>query len=288
MIESRQTARARSGAPVIRAPVGSCDCHVHIIGSQGRYPLSELRAYTPSEASPQQYEQVLSALGMERIVVVQASVYGTDNRCTLDAVRHFGTQRCRGVVVVDPSITRTELQRMHDAGVRGARVNLVAPGGPRVDRLMDLARGIAELGWHLQVYLHGEALQHLAPLLGKLPVDVVIDHMGNIPAAWGVCHPSVTALRKLLDNGRTWVKLCGYRLSGTGYPYSDVAELATTLVHAAPHRCVWGTDWPHPALAGMLPDDGELLDALMQWVPTAALQRTVLVDNPARLYGFAS
>jgi D-galactarolactone isomerase len=273
--------------PKKRAPPDACDCHIHIIGPAARYPLSERRAYTPVDASIEQYEHLQSVLGTQRVVIVQPSVYGTDNRCTLDALAHFGAARCRGVAVVDPSVKTAELQRMHDAGVRGVRVNLVTAGGPSVDHLVRLADKIAPLGWHTQVYVRGEELPQLAPLLRALPTDVVIDHMGQTSSAWGNDHPAVTALRALLDNGRTWVKLCGYRSSSAGYPFTDVDPLATLLVASAPERCVWGTDWPHPSFAGTMPDDGELLDALMRWAPTPALQQAVLVDNPAVLYGFA-
>ena len=273
--------------PRVRAMPGACDCHIHIVGPADRYPLSERRAYTPHDASLAQYEQVQSVLGTERVVVVQASVYGTDNRRTLDALAHFGSRDSRGIVVIDPDLPMAELRRMHDLGVRGVRVNLVTPGGPPLDHLVSLSRKIAPLGWHVQVYLRGEDLPRLGPLLQDLPTDVVIDHLGQIPADWGVDHDAVATLRALLDGGRAWVKLCGYRSSSAGHPFADVDPLATLLVGAAPQRCVWGTDWPHPAFSGTMPDDGELLDALMRWAPTDALRRAVLVDNPAALYGFA-
>src|SRR5258706_6330674 len=286
MPESCQPPRTTIQPPARPAPPGSCDCHIHIIGPFASYPLGERRAYTPPAASLNQYEHVQAVLGAERVVVVQPSVYGTDNRCTLDALSHFGTQRSRGVVVIDPSIGDAEFRQMHEAGVRGVRVNLVTAGGPPVGHLTQLAAKIAPLGWHTQVYLNGEQLADLAALLPTLPTDVVIDHMGQIPAAWGVDHPAVIALRALLDGGRTWVKLCGYRSSTAGYPFDDVDPLAELLVNAAPERCVWGTDWPHPAFDATMPDDGELLDALMRWAPSSELQHRVLVDNPAALYGF--
>jgi predicted TIM-barrel fold metal-dependent hydrolase len=287
MHERCQPPRTAIQPPNKLAPPGSCDCHIHIIGPADEYPLSERRAYTPSEASLSQYEHVQTVLGTERAVIVQPSFYGTDNRCTLDALAHFGPQRSRGIAVIDPSIGDIELQQMHEAGMRGVRVNLVTAGGPPVDHLTRVAARIAPLGWHTQVYVNGAQLAELAPLLRSLPTDVVIDHMGQIPTAWGIDHPAVDALCALLDNGRTWVKLCGYRSSSAGYPFADVDPLAGRLVNAAPERCVWGTDWPHPSFASTIPDDGELLDALMRWAPTSTLQQRILVDNPARLYGFA-
>lgn len=287
MPERCQPARTTIQAPKKKAPPGACDCHIHIVGPVEHYPLSEQRAYTPAEASLSQYEHVQTILGTERVVVVQPSFYGTDNRCTLDALKHFGLQRSRGIAVIEPTVSDAELQNMHEAGIRGVRINLVTAGGPPVDHLTKMAERIAPLGWHTQVYVDGEQLAELALLLHRLPTDVVIDHMGHIPTAWGVGHPAVDMLCALLDNGRTWVKLCGYRSSSTGYPFADVDPLATRLVKAAPERCVWGTDWPHPSFESTLPDDGELLDALLRWAPTPALQQRILVDNPARLYGFA-
>jgi predicted TIM-barrel fold metal-dependent hydrolase len=287
MHERCQPPRTTIQPPKKRAPPDSCDCHIHIVGPVEDYPLSERRAYTPSEASIGQYEQVQTVLGTGRVVIVQPSFYGTDNRCTLDSLAHFGLQRSRGIAVVDPSISDAELQRMHDGGMRGVRVNLVTAGGPPIDHLTRIAARIAPLGWHTQVYVNGAQLPELAPLLRSLPTDVVIDHMGQIPTAWGVDHAAVDTLCALLQNGRTWVKLCGYRSSSAGYPFADVDPLATRLVNAASERCVWGTDWPHPSFESTMPDDGELLDALMRWAPTSTLQQRILVDNPARLYGFA-
>ncbi|CAG4899800.1 amidohydrolase family protein [Paraburkholderia gardini] len=282
-----QAARKSITHPMQKAPSKACDCHIHIIGPHDEFPLSPGRAYTPPEASIGQYENVQRVLGTERVVIVQASVYGTDNRCTLAALKHFGPQRARGVAVIDPSISDAELHTMHDAGVRGIRVNLVTPGGPPVSHLTTLAERIAPLGWHTQVFVNGTALPMLAPTLLSLPTDVVIDHLGHVPANWELSHPAFDALCALLDSGRVWIKVCAYRSSVAGYPFHDVDAAATSLIAHAPQRCVWGTDWPHPSFEGTLPDDGELLDAFMRWAPDPSIQQQVLVDNPARLYQFS-
>ena len=269
------------------APAGACDSHVHVIGPPDRYPLHPGRGYTPVEASLADYEVVRQTLGLDRVVIVQPSVYGTDNRCTLDAVAQLGPARCRGVVVIDESATDADLGRMHDAGIRGVRCNMVG-GAASIELLEALARRIAPLGWHVEFYASAEALLDFAPRLGRLPVDVVVDHMGAIPIAGGLAHPAVAALRGLLESGRGWVKLCGYRSSQAGHPFDDVAPLADLLVATAPQRCVWGTDWPHPAFHGPRPDAVDLFQALRRWVPSRAHQQAILVDNPALLYGFAS
>ncbi len=270
-----------------RAPAGACDSHVHVIGPTDRYPLHPGRGYTPAQASLADYETVRRALGLDRVVIVQPSVYGTDNRCTLDTVAQIGPQRCRGVVVVDEAATDAELARMNDVGIRGVRCNMVG-GGASIELLETLAHRIAPLGWHVELYASAEALVAFAPRLARLPVDVVVDHMGAIPTAWGLAHPAVAALRGLLESGRGWVKLCGYRSSSGGHPFDDVAPLAGLLVATAPQRCVWGTDWPHPVFDGPLPDAADLFQALQRWVPSRAHQRAILVDNPALLYGFTS
>jgi predicted TIM-barrel fold metal-dependent hydrolase len=191
-------------------------------------------------------------------------------------------------VVVDPQIGDAELRRMDDAGVRGVRFNLVTAGGLPADALPALARRIAPLGWHLQLFIEGEQLRAMAPMLRTLPVEIVVDHMGQIMTAAGVEAPAVGALLGLLDSGRAWVKLSGYRSSSAGYPVHDVAPLARHLIGRHGERCVWGTDWPHPGFDGTMPDDGELFDLLAQWAPDEAVRRRILVDNPAALYRFAA
>jgi predicted TIM-barrel fold metal-dependent hydrolase len=282
----QHTTPVPAGSPRERAPDGACDCHCHVFGPPDRYPLSPGRAYTPAEASLAGYKAIADALGLTRCVIVQPSVYGTDNRCTLDAVAALGPARARAVAVVDAGFDAAALRRLHEAGARGARFNAVSGNGTPLDQMATLAARIAPLGWHLQLYLDGADLPGLAPVLAELPVPVVIDHMGQVPTAKGVAHPDFQALLRLLSGGRAWVKLCGYRVSSAGQPFRDVAPQAKALIAAAPERCLWGTDWPHANFAGRV-DAGELLDLLGDWAPDAATRRRILVDNPATLYGFA-
>jgi D-galactarolactone isomerase len=272
--------------PKVKAPHGAVDCHFHIFGPDAQYPYVERRGYTPPEALIPHYEAMIAALGIERMVIVHPSVYGTDNRCSLDAMATFGRDRCRMVAVLDEQVSDAELKRMDAAGVRGIRFNLINVGGPSRDIMETMVRRVAPLGWHLQVYVEGEQLPELAPIFARLPVPVVVDHMGQIMTGWGMNHPAVIALQHLIDSGQGWVKLCGYRCSSAGYPYGDVVPLARTLIGTAAERCVWGTDWPHPNIEGTMPDDGELLDLLTEWAPTAAIRHKILVENPATLYGF--
>lgn len=269
-----------------RAPRGSCDSHLHIIGPTDRFPLSASRSYTPCEASVEEYRRVQRTLGTERLVIVQASVHGTDNACMLDALQRFGFASARGIAVIDPDVPDATLERMNALGVRGVRFNRVTRGGPPLQAMVDVARRIAPLGWHVQLYVAGEQLPELRATLERLPVDVVLDHLAGLRPEWPRDDPARAALDGLLADGRTWIKLCGYRSSMQGHPFDDVGPIATELVANHADRCVWGTDWPHPAFERAMPHDGELLDALMRWAPEPAQQRRILVDNPARLYGF--
>jgi len=272
-------------APKQQAPSLTCDCHFHIFGPYDRYPLDAGRTYTPPAALVPQYLAMADTVGIGRMVVVQASVYGTHNEVTLDAVQQFGLHRARAVAVIDDSFDDAALRRLHERGVRGVRFNMVSGNGTPEDQLGALARQLAPLGWHIQIYAEGDKLADIAPRLAKLPVDVVIDHSGGVKAALGTGHPQFQALLALLDSGHVWIKLCSYRASSTGQPWADVAPNVKALAAAAPERCVWGTDWPHPQM-NPAPEAGLLFDQFVEWVPDAAVRQRILVDNAAKLYGF--
>ncbi len=272
-------------APKQKAPALSCDCHFHIFGPFDRFPMSEGRTYTPPEASVTAYLELAESLGLQRMVVVQASIYGTDNAVTLDAISQFGLHRARGVAVIDDSFDDGALQRLHEQGIRGVRFNMISGNGTPEDQLELLARRVAPLGWHIQIYAEGEKILKIGPLLARLPVEVVIDHCGGVEAGLGIEHPQFQALLRLMDSGRAWMKLCSYRASSTGAPFTDVEANVKALVAAAPDRCIWGTDWPHSQI-NPTPETGALLDQFFDWVPDAATRQTILVDNPSRLYGF--
>jgi predicted TIM-barrel fold metal-dependent hydrolase len=277
-------ARAVTGTPRFRAPAGACDCHFHIFGPYEQYPLSATRPYTPPPATIPHYLSMAEKLGMERMVVVQASVSGTDNAVTLGAVKGFGLDRARAVVVVDDSVTDAQLRDMHARGARGVRFNAVSGNGTPVEQLKGLAARIAPLGWHIQIYAHGAGMAALLPVLAELPVEVVLDHMAGAPAAEGPSGPIAAGVRKLMENGRTWVKLCGYRASQP--PFNDLAPLARAYYAARPDRCVWGTDWPHTQMTdpAAMYDDAVLLDWLADWFPDALDRQRILVDNATALY----
>ena len=272
--------------PKLQVPPGSCDTHAHVFGPAEKYPYRPDRDYTPPDAPLAEFERMLRILGMERAVLVQPSVYGTDNSAQLDAIAAT-TLEMRGVAVVEEDISDRELERLHAAGVRGVRFNLKLPAGLPLNALGSLAERIKDLGWHIQFYMDVNAFPDLEPMLAALPVDSVIDHMGMVPPGQGMAHPGFQGLLNLLGEGRCWVKLSGaYRISKQGSPYADVAPLARTLIETAPERMVWASDWPHPGLEVPIPNDGDLCDQLADWAPDPEVRRKILVDNPAVLYGF--
>lgn len=276
--------------PVLRLPALACDCHAHILGPASRFAYSPERIYTPPDCLLPDYRAMLAAIGAERAVLVQPSVYGADNAVLLGALREGGSAM-RGVAVVGDAPGEAQLEALHAAGVRGVRVNVVdvreGQGSLPAARLRELAARIAPLGWHLELLAHVDAYPELDRDLGGLPVDLVFGHLGYLRTDKGLADPGFRALLRLASEGRAWVKLTGpYRISTGPMPHADVTPFAHALLEHAPARVVWGSDWPHVMVKGAMPNDGDLADLLAAWVPDEALRRRVLVDNPARLYGF--
>jgi predicted TIM-barrel fold metal-dependent hydrolase len=266
---------------------GAVDTHAHVIGLPPHHPFVETRSYTPPEATPQAYLRMLDATGMTFGVLVQVSVHGTDNRLMLETLR-TNPQRLKGIGVVPLGLPDASYEALKRAGVVGLRLNVLYGGGigfDEVDRYGDLAR---EFGWHLQFLVDAKDLTPMAPRLAKLPVPFVVDHMGHFPTSRGTDDPGFRTLVSLVRDG-AWVKLSGaYRLTMEGPPYRDTIPFARMLHEAAPDRCVWGSDWPHVSHWGAMMNVGDLLDLLADWVPDDEARNRVLVDNPARLYGFAN
>jgi predicted TIM-barrel fold metal-dependent hydrolase len=272
--------------PKLALPAGSCDCHAHIFGPQSRYPLVAARPYTPPDCPLPSYLEMLRVIGVERAVLVQPSVYGTDNSLLVDALASK-TFALRGIAVVDDDISDAELERLNAAGVRGVRLNLRKGSTSPAEIAPRFAARVAPFGWHLQFRIRPEDFTAARPMIEALPVDVVIDHFGAVPVQEGIDGPSFRAILGLLETSRCWIKLSApMRMSNLAHPYEDVLPFVDALVKAAPERLVWGTDWPHTTMKGAMPNDGDLCDLLARWLPDAALMRAVLVDNPARLYGF--
>ena len=271
--------------PVTAAPAGTTDTHFHIFGPTDRYPLAPGRLYNPGYSPVTEYRKMARTVGIDRTVIVQASVYGTDNRCLVDAIAEFGIDTCRGIAVIEPSIRPEQLQELHEQGVRGIRFNAITGSTP-LEWLPEIAAMIAPLGWHVQLWIKADRLLEIAHVVDALPVDVVLDHMAQMPVAASFDEPSVKNVLRLMESGRCWMKLVGYRISAESPPYRDVDRLARAVIERAPTRCLWGTDWPHIYLEGRpMPDAGVLFDNLYRWCD-ADTARAILVDNPAALYGF--
>jgi predicted TIM-barrel fold metal-dependent hydrolase len=267
-------------------PHGACDCHAHVVSADERYPLVDNRSYTPPPAPEEDYLAMLDGTGMDRGVLIQISVYGTDNRYMLDVLsRH--PRRLRGIVVVDADIAEQELLRLHALGVRGIRLNVLFGGGIGMAALERLADKIAPLGWHVQLLLDARHLPELLPRITKLAAPVVVDHMGHMPAELGVEHPGFQALLSLVRDHGGWAKLSGaYRIDAEQPAYPHAARFAEALIAAAPQQLVYGSDWPHVAVPHAMPNTGRMRNLIGEWIDDDALRRLILVDNPARLYGF--
>lgn len=261
---------------------------MHVFGPENRYPYTKERSYTPTDAPLEAYQQMANTVGITRTVVVQPSVYGIDNRATRDAVKTLGSRKGRGVAVISPTITDAELAGLHADGFRGIRLNLLFKGGVDFSAIQALAGRLADFGWHIQFLVDVSQFNDLYERLSALPTDIVIDHMGHMPASAGIRQPGFRALLKLVDAGRSWVKLSGpYRFTAEQTPpYGDVTPFARALIHANPERMLWGSDWPHPHIPVPMPDDGALVDMLDAWVPDEATLNRIMVTNPETLYCF--
>lgn len=276
--------------PATALPADACDSHMHIFDP--RFAASPHWKRQPPRAEVAAYRLLQQRLGTSRTVVVNPSTYGTDNACTLDALAQLG-ERARGIAVVGQDVADDELDRLAAHRVCGLRVNFVTPqswGVTTPQMLTTLARKVARLGWHIQVFLQPEQLVELEPILVALPVPLVIDHMARIDPADGVDGAAFAVARRLFDGGNTWMKLSGvYMRSRDGAPaYQDAFVLGRALVKAAPERLVWGSDWPHTTQTPGTVNDADLADVLSAWCDGAtAVRDRILVDNPARLYGFA-
>jgi predicted TIM-barrel fold metal-dependent hydrolase len=279
-------------------PRGACDCHVHVFGDAKKFPFAADRVYTPPEASVDDLRALQAGLHFERVVIVTPSVYGLDNSCTLDAIRQLGP-RARGVAVIDQSTPAAVLDEMAAGGFKGARLNVETVGEAdpgAVRRLIDsVADAVRSRNWHLQFNTRMSVIAALKDDLAALGIPVVFDHFGRAQAALGTGQPGFDAMLDLLKSGHAYVKISAvYRSSQKAPDFPDVAPLAQAIVAANPDRVVWGSNWPHPgrgtsqtAIAPPYPaDDGLMLNLLAKWVPDPAVRKKILVDNPARLYGF--
>jgi predicted TIM-barrel fold metal-dependent hydrolase len=291
----------RETPPTFDVPKGACDCHVHVFGPPERFPWAPERTYTPGAAPVAALLTLQEALRLDRVVVVQPTPYGSDNACLLDALAQLG-RRARGVIVAGPMVRESDLRRMHEMGVRGVRVNLETRGlrDPLAARAqLEEAAGLAALlGWHVEIYTNLSVIGALAEVLLSFPATIVIDHFGRAEAPRGIHQEGFDVLRQLLRTGRFYVKLSAPYYISQLPDYEDVDAIARALIVANPERVVWGTNWPHPGgrsgperrpdrLEPFRPeDDGAALNRLARWAGDGTQLHRILVENPARLYGF--
>jgi predicted TIM-barrel fold metal-dependent hydrolase len=284
-------------------PAGACDCHTHVFGDPARFPFWSGRTYTPPAARVADWEAVHRAMGIDRGVIVQPSVYGTDNRCLVDAIARLG-RRARGIAVIADTATEADLDVLHRGGVRGIRVNLetfgVADPAAAAERLR---RGLAQLGhrpWHVQLFVRSSIVPAIESAVLESPLPIVFDHFGGVRADAGLADSGFQSLVRLVRSGKAYVKISApYRASSSGPPdYADVRPFARALIEANHERVLWGSDWPHPdsrrregqdvleISPNLSVDDVATLNQLAVWAPDAPVRRAILVENPARLYGF--
>lgn len=279
---------ANPSKPAFTPPPGAVDAHCHVFGPGAEFPYAPERKYTPCDASKDQLFALRDHLGFSRNVIVQATCHGTDNRSLVDAIAH-SQGRARGVASVKPSITDEELLALDKAGVKGVRFNFVkrlVDALPR-EPLMEIAKRIKPLGWHIVIYFEAQELPELYDFFASLPTSVVVDHMGRPDVSKPVDGPEFELFLKLVrEREDFWVKAtCPERLTIKGPPgYDDVVPFARRVVETFPDRVLWGTDWPHPNLKSHMPDDAWLVDFIPKIATTPELRQKLLVDNPMRLY----
>jgi len=273
----------------LKAPPGASDCHHHIY-DEVRFPPATPGGRIIPDARLEEFRLLQRRLGTTRNIVVTPSAYGTDNRVTLDAIAKLGAN-ARGVAVIHPDITDAGLKALADGGIRGIRFSITdaTAAVTSVDMIEPLSKRVNALGWHVQINMGADQIVANEALWNRLPTSIVFDHMGHVPQPAGLSHPVYSVIRRLVDKGRTWVKLSvTYDNTVDGPPgYADITKVAQAYVKAAPERMVWGSNWPHPNEAKK-PNDAMLFDLMLRWAPDQRTRNRILVQNPAQLYGFAT
>ena len=289
MTEPSPSFKAKPRTPRLKLPRGACDTHFHVFGPQKRFPFAADRSCTPTCDAPKETLFAMhKQMGIERGVVVQSAAHGFDNSAAADLLA--ANKNYRGVALAPAATPTVELKQLDKHGFRGVRFHYMEHlgKGDRIEDVLAMATRLAAIGWHLQIHMDGSRIAELAPALRRSPVPVVIDHMGRVDASKGLDHPDFRTLLSLLSEKHVWVKVSGAeRISRKRAPWKDAVPFARTLVAECGERALWGTDWPHPNLKEV-PDDGDLVDLLFEIAPSETQRQALLVDNPSRLYGFAS
>ena len=280
------TADPHPKKPKLKAPPNACDTHIHLFGPAAKYPFAPDSPYTAHDALPEHFFALQDALGLSTGVIVSPGGYGRNYAMLADTLAKY-PKRFRGIALVRDDIASAELARLTRLGVKGMRMMSHARGQHVPNYSKEIAARVFEHGWHIQFYPHGTDIVEYADKLLALKNDIVLDHFAAIPAEGGTDQPAVKAVLRMLDTGRVWLKLSGpMRCTPGDFPYAPVTPLARALVAHAPQRLVWGSDWPHVNMNGRaMPNDGDLVDLLADWIDDEATLRMILVDNPQQLYG---
>lgn len=273
--------------PLYKVPPLACDAHCHVFGPHEIFPYSDKASYWPPDADKHALKRLHDKLGIERAVLVQASCHGIDNRAMLDAIKS-SQGAYRGVCIANDSFSENDFQDLHDGGVRGVRFNFVKHlgGAPNLESMKTVLARVKPLGWHLVIHVNAEDVITYAEFFDALDMDIVVDHMGRVPTTEGVGQQAYKILLERMARDNWWMKVCGSERISMGPPFYDAVPFAQGFIELAPDRILWGTDYPHPNIKKYMPNDADLLDLVPLIARDPAIQKKILVDNPARLYGF--
>lgn len=272
--------------PELKVPENSCDSHHHIFNPVN-FPYTPTDVRNQPPATVDAYKMLQKKLGLNRNVIVTPSAYGTDNKCTLDALEQMGSS-ARAVVVIDDSIEDSELDKMNSLGVRGIRFNITRGGDSDLGRISSLANRISKYGWHICFWMSADLTVEIEKFLWELPCEIVFDHRGHLPAESGISHPAFEIIAKMMTQSKAWVKLSALYHDSKSADYEDTIKVGKAYVSHAPEQVIWGSDWPHPSEFSAkkdMPDDAHLLDLLRKQADDSDIEK-ILVSNPARLFSF--
>ncbi|HMT92692.1 amidohydrolase family protein [uncultured Thiothrix sp.] len=273
--------------PLYKAPPKACDAHCHVFGPHAIFPYADKASYWPPDADKQALKRLHDKLGIERAVLVQASCHGVDNRGMLDAIKS-SNGAYRGVCIANDSFSENDFQDLHDGGVRGVRFNFVKHlgGAPNLASMKTVLERVKPLGWHLVIHVNAEDVITYAEFFDAINMDIIVDHMGRVPTTEGVGQQAYKILLERMHRDNWWMKVCGSERISMGPPFYDAVPFAQGFIEIAPDRILWGTDYPHPNIKKHMPNDADLLDLVPLIARDESVQKKILVDNPARLYGF--
>jgi predicted TIM-barrel fold metal-dependent hydrolase len=268
-------------------PSGACDCQIHLFGPAAKYPIDAGSRYQPEDALPETNIALQDKLGLSYAVIVSGGAYGLNHRHLADTLARF-PDRFRGVAFMSEASTPGEYRELTRLGVRGLR--FISPGhGMKLPPLSaKTAAQAAEYGWHTHFYPHRtDIIEHAESLLALPNKAIVLDHFAHIPAEGGLAQEAVRTVLRMLDTGRVWVRLSApMRCTKQDFPYAEVMPLARKFIQHAPERMLWGTDWPHVNMYGRaMPNDGDLVDLLLDWADDESTRNRIVADNPRELYG---